>query len=250
MSLRPAQSAPTGAPPTPRLLRITGSFALVFGLLLFVPIVVLGAAIDWPASLGEPASAVIPRLDEQAAAVTVGYLVYLLYSILFFPVVALLSRVLGDTPTTRAAATFAAISTVARSIGIIRWLSVLPVLAAAQVSAPDDTIPVVFDAINAWGGAVGELLGVSAFAALSLVLVSIAIIRSTVTPTWLGYAGFVVVLGLLLPWLEVFGIDLGAVISISSALVQIWFLALGVTMFVIAARRPAASAISSTGALR
>lgn len=242
MSLHPAGTttpAAATAPPTARLLRLTGALALLFGLLLFVPIAVLGAAIDWPASLSEPAAEIIPRLDEQATAVTLGYLVYLLYSVLFFPVIAMLSRVLGDTPVTRAAATFAAISTVARSIGIIRWLSVLPLLAATQVTTPDAAIPVVFDAVNAWGGAIGELLGVSAFAALSLALVSTAIIRSTVLPTWLGASGFVVVAGLLLPWIEVFGVDLGAIISVSSALVQFWFLALGIVLFVVAARRPA-----------
>lgn len=239
------------APPTARLLRITGALALLFGLLLFVPVVVLGAAIDWPASLSEPATAIIPLLDEQATAVTLGYLVYLLYSILFFPVVALLSRVLGDTPVTRAASVFAAISTVARSIGIIRWLSVLPLLASTQVTAPDAAIPVVFDAINSWGGAVGELLGVSAFAAISIALVSFAIVRSTILPTWLGATGFVVVAGLLLPWIEVFGIDLGAIISVSASLVQLWFLALGVVLFVVAARRPAlAGAEASIGAKR
>jgi len=52
-------------------------------LLLFVPLGVLGTAIGWPASLGDPASVALPRLLQQEPIVRFGYLIYLAYSVLF-----------------------------------------------------------------------------------------------------------------------------------------------------------------------
>ncbi|WP_247826293.1 DUF4386 family protein [Arthrobacter antioxidans] len=232
----PIIAPPEQQVPTRRLLVAAGTASLLFGVLLFVPLIVLGAAIDWPASLDEPATSIMPRIVEQADAVRVGYLVYLAYSIAFLPVVGLVAKVVGGSSLTRLAVLFAALSTLARSIGIIRWLTVLPALAAGYVATPDDAEAVVFDAINTFGGAIGELLGVSAFAAFSLTLLCVAILRSHTVPAWLGSFGFVVVAALLLPWLEVFGMDLGAAISVSSALVQLWFLVLGAVLLLRAAR--------------
>ena len=232
----PMIAPPGQQAPTRRLLVVAGIASLLFGILLFVPLIVLGAAINWPASLDEPATGIIPRIVEEADAVRVGYLVYLAYSVAFLPVVWLVGQVVRSSSMTRLAVLFAALSTLARSIGIIRWLTVLPALAAGYVAGPNDAEAVVFDAINTFGGAIGELLGVSAFAALSLTFLSVAILRSDTLPAWLGAFGFVVVAALLLPWLEVFGADLGAAISVSSALVQLWFLVLGTVLLLRAAR--------------
>lgn len=196
-----------------------GVVALVFGVLMFVPAIVLGAAIDWPASLGEPAAVMMPLLVEQSVAVQVGYLVYLAYSVLFLPAIALLGRLAGDTQLVRIAIVLAGLSALARAIGILRWLTVLPELAASGES------PELFDAINSYGGGIGELLGVSIFGAGAIALTAIAL--RSVLPRWVAVSGIVVAAGLLLPWLEIFGIDLGPVISISVAGVQLWFLAVG-----------------------
>lgn len=195
-----------------------GITAIVFGLLMFVPVIALGAAIDWPASLGEPATTLIPLIAEQAGAVQLGYAVYLVYSVLFLPAIALLARLAGDSWIVRLAITAAAVSALARAIGIVRWLAVLPTV----------TDPELFDAINVYGGAIGELLGVSLFGAAAIALVSVAL--RTVVSRWLTIFGLVAAAGLLLPWIEVFGVDLGAVISVSVAVVQLWFLAIGVVL--------------------
>ena len=196
-----------------------GVVALVFGLLMFVPVIVLGSAIGWPASLDEPATVMMPLLREQAAAVQLGYLAYLAYSILFLPAIALVARLAGDSSLVRIAIVLAAVSALARSIGIVRWLTALPELAESGES------PELFDAINSYGGAIGELLGVSLFGAGAIVTVSLAVRH--VLPRWVSISGVIVAAGLVLPWLELFGIDLGPIISISVAGVQLWFLAVG-----------------------
>lgn len=201
-----------------------GVVALVFGFLMFVPVIVLGAAINWPASLDEPATVLMPLIVDQAAAVQFGYVTYLLYSILFLPAIALLGRVAGDSLLVRVAIVLAGISALARSIGILRWLTVLPELAAKDGS------PELFDAINSFGGGIGELLGVSIFGAGAVALIAIAL--RTALPRWITVTGLIAAAGLLLPWLEVFGLDLGAIISVSVAGLQFWFIALGVTLLV------------------
>ncbi|MFM8415977.1 MAG: hypothetical protein ACKOAT_00590, partial [Actinomycetota bacterium] len=62
------------------------------GLLIFVPTVVLGAAVNWPESLSDPASIALPRLAENEGAVRFGYVAYLLYSVLFAVTITLLAR--------------------------------------------------------------------------------------------------------------------------------------------------------------
>lgn len=214
--------------------KLAGIVSIVFGVLLFVPVAVLGAAIGWPASLDEPAAVLMPLIVAQEDSVRLGYLVYLLYSVLFFPAIALIGRVVGDTPTTRLAIGFAAISAVARGIGILRWLTVLPAIAATYVAGtrenPQPGLEPIFDAINAYGGGIGELLGVSAFGALSIGFLSAAIVSSRVLPRWLGVFGFVAAACLMLPWLEVFGLDLGAILSVSVSVVQLWFLVAGAVL--------------------
>ena len=44
--------------------RTTGLLLILESVLLFVPIIVLGKAIDWPASLNQPANIVLPLLVE------------------------------------------------------------------------------------------------------------------------------------------------------------------------------------------
>jgi hypothetical protein len=57
--------------------------------LIFVPTFVLGAAVDWPASLDDPASIALPRLAENEGAVRFGYFEYLPYPVLFAVTIAL-----------------------------------------------------------------------------------------------------------------------------------------------------------------
>ena len=54
--------------------------------LSFAPVVILGAAIGWPASLDNPAAQQLAAIAAQPGGVALGYAVYLLYSILIAPV--------------------------------------------------------------------------------------------------------------------------------------------------------------------
>lgn len=222
--------------------RVAAVLLLTEGLIFFIPLAILAVSIDWPASLGDPAAVVLPRLLENEAAVRLGYTAYLGYSVLFLPVAVWTTRALtgdDDGPLARAAIGFAIASTLARSIGILRWLTVMPVLAQAYRDAPDDAaraaLATQYDLINSYGGGIGELLGVSLFAAGWLGCTVAAARRAGGGPGWLLGGGGVAAIALALVLVELAGMDAATLIPVSTTLLQVWFLAAGATLL----RRPA-----------
>lgn len=227
----------------------TGAVSIVQGLLIFVPTFVLGAAIDWPASLDYPASQLLPDLVEQEGAVRFGYISYLIYSILFLVTMFLLTKlgsgramiglfgiIIG----------FAIASTTARSIGIVRWLVPMPQLAESWSTASTEperfAISVTYDSLNLFGGTVGEVLGVSIFAALSLLALSIAFLRDAGVPKWVGIFGLVAVAALLATTTELMGFEPDTVVLVlGTTMIQLWFLAVGIWLLVRAARAGSAA---------
>lgn len=218
-----------------RILVFTGLLSILQGLLIFIPTVVLGAAINWPDSLEYPASQLLPSLIEQESAVRFGYISYLIYSILFVVAMFMLTKLSAG----KAMAAmfgiilaFAIASTAARSIGIVRWLVPMPQLAESWSSAETDqeryAISVTYDSLNLFGGTVGEVLGVSIFAALSLLAISIAFLRDGL-PKWMGVFGLISVAALLATTTELMGFEPDTlVIVFGTTAIQLWFLSVGI----------------------
>lgn len=224
--------------------RWAGWLSILQGLLLFVPTVVLGQAINWPASLDDPASEALPRLLENEGAVRFGYVAYLVYSVLFaVTIVAILRFTRGSSVRSLAPLiiAFAIASTVARSIGIVRWLAPMPELATLSQSATNDeqryAVDVMFETLNSYGGTIGEVLGVSIFAFVTIFLLVVAALRDGSLPRWICVFGLVAALGVLATAMELFGIDPGPIITVGTTLVQLWFLAIGVWLLTQGRRR-------------
>ena len=219
--------------------RWAAALLVVEALLIFVPLAVLGAAINWPQSLDDPASVALPRLLDNEGAVRFGYSVYLAYSVLFLPVAVLVTRALAGTRDgdllVRMALGLAVASMLARCIGILRWLTAMPALAETYVASDDASrvaLAAQYDLLNNFGGGVGELLGVSLFAALWLATTIVAAWRSG-TPRWLLGSGVVVAVLLAAPLVELGGGDAGPLVSLGAASLQLWLLA---TAYVIVRR--------------
>ena len=227
---------------------VTGVLSLVQGLLILIPTIVLGQAIGWPGSLGDPASVALPRLLEQESAVRFGYAAYALLSILFVVTVTILTRLSRGKTMARLMTfivSFALASTVFRTIGIIRWLAPMPQLATSWADATTDqeryAISIAFDMLNAYGGTIGEVLGVSLFAAIALILLCIAAFNDRLFPTWLVGFGMIAAVALLASASELVGIDPGAVVAVlSTTLIQFWFMAAGVWLLIRSTKQPVA----------
>lgn len=215
--------------------RGAGWVSVAQGLLIFVPTFVLGAAVGWPGSLSDPASVALPRLADNEGAVRFGYVAYLVYSVLFAVTITMLARLVeGDLAkgVRRLVIGFAVASALARSLGIVRWLAPMPELADAYGSAADDgqryTIERIYDALNSYGGTIGEALGVGLFAAISIGLLSVGLLRSRLIPRWVGVWSVVSAVALALGAVELFGVDPGPLLTVTVTVVQLWFLATGV----------------------
>jgi Domain of unknown function (DUF4386) len=205
-------------------------------LLSFAPLAILAPAIGWPASLSAPAAQQLAAIAAKPQAVQQGYGVYLLYSILVLPVMVVLARrVFGSLahPLAITAISFAALSALARSIGILRWLTVMPELAVAHAQA-DATqravIERVFQAVNAYGGGIGELLGVGLFMSLSVGIVAIAALKRHSLPAPLALLGIVCAAMLFSMLMPALGLGLKLPIAIIVTMLTVWMLVLGVWM--------------------
>ncbi len=211
-----------------------GALLIVDALLSFAPVAILGAAIGWPESLDKPAAEQLAAIAAAPGGVALGYAMYLLYSILVAPVmIGLAARTFGglNQPLGATVAAFGALSALARSIGILRWLTVMPVLATAHASADPALrmqIEWLFTGLTQYGGGIGEVLGVSVFMAASVGVLSVGALLRGGMRRWLAGLGLLSALllaGLALPVLR--GPDLVPVAAAVS-LLSVWMIAAGV----------------------
>jgi hypothetical protein len=143
--------------------------------IFLIPMIVLGSAIGWPASLSFPAAQVLPTIHANAGAVLLGYWAYLIVSVAMIPLVFAFRAWAMDRGVSGwalDALTFAgAAAGVLKTLGIVRWLTVMPMLAREYVAADATqraSIELTYRAFNAYAGSVGELLGVQLMSGLWL----------------------------------------------------------------------------------
>jgi Domain of unknown function (DUF4386) len=211
-----------------------GILLMVQGLLIFAPMYILGSSIDWPNSLDFAANQILPLIQSKAMEVSIGYFAYFIYSILFFFTATALVNQLQKTSLNQSglqlAKNSAVLSSLARLIGIIRWLIPFPALAKLYVNTTSADAKViqetVFTVVNNYGGAIGELLGVTLFASIWTIVVSLEFLKQKQLPSILGYFGILSALASLALLLEVFGIMIP--VSLSQTLFHLWLLAVGV----------------------
>ncbi|MEI8147340.1 MAG: DUF4386 family protein [Alphaproteobacteria bacterium] len=212
------------------------SLAVLQTALFLVPMVVLGQAIGWPASLRLPASEALPLIAREAFAVQIGYWAYLLVSLALLPLAVSLrnyaiergvSGALVDT-----AAFCGAAAAVFKMLGIVRWLVAMPALAQLHGSASQANravIETVYVALNGYAGAVGELLGVQLVSGVWLVLTGLILIRLAFP--WLGRAAIVIGALFVATCLRTFVPEVGALQGIVVPLALLWFPALAVMIW-------------------
>lgn len=226
-SLAPARH-PGATRPTAALL--LGQFAAMWGAFL-----ILAPTINWPASLDLPAAVILPLIRDKAGPVFAGYLSYLVHALLLVPVGLLIGRALRMSPgLAQAAMMFALLAALAKAFGIVRWLFLMPGLAAgytdpAASEATREAIAVVYGAFNAYAGGVGELLGVGLFAGLFTVIIAVALLRNGARV--LGCSGLAAAALLFSTLLSLVGIENPVLLTLSGILWQLWTAALAVHLY-------------------
>lgn len=153
--------------------------------LFMIPLLVLGSAIGWPASLRLPASEALPLIARNALAVQVGYWGYLVTVLAVIPLALALRRFFAergaDGLTNDTMAAFGIAGAVLKTLGIVRWLVAMPTLAVAHGNSQDPAgraaIETAYAALNGYAGSVGELLGVQLVSGVWLFLTGALLAR-------------------------------------------------------------------------
>ena len=211
----------------------TGVVMIVTGLMSLAPFPILGPAIGWPGSLDAPAVAQLTNIGKAAGAVAAGYSVYLAYSLMMLPALAMAAHALigGFSRTLmQLVIAFAALSVLARSIGILRWLTVMPELSKshAAADAPGKAgIERIFLALNSYGGGIGELLGVSLFASVAVLLLVLGAWRAKTVPVWMTVLGVFAALSLFGLFLPAMGLAVDVPIALAVTALSVWMWVLG-----------------------
>jgi len=240
--MNPALTAPSilgaSAPTATRTSthRWLAALLVLEALLAFAPVLVLGPAIGWPASLRAPASQQLQAIAAQPGALAAGYGIYLAYSILIAPaLIGLAYLKLGGLarPLAFSVAVFAALSTLARAVGILRWLTVMPVLARQHAVADGPAraaIERLFEALTLYGGGIGEVLGVGVFMSLALGLLCIGAWRAGQMHAAIAGLGLLtagLLAGIAAP---AFGLRVNLPIAVGATLLSMWMLVVGASL--------------------
>lgn len=211
---------------------------------IFAPMGVLGAAIGWPASLDFPASQILPLIHAQDAGMRLGYGLYLIWSLAFGVSIAVIASYSAKDGTTGGLGALAiglgVASSLARATGIIRWPTGSAELAAMYQAPGLDpaqraAIEAVQTMLNAYGGSIGELLGVGLFGAMAICAVGVLIMARGGLPWILGLVAIPVGLIMASPAIVLLGMTppLDIVITVTAS--NLWFAALGVAFLAKAA---------------
>lgn len=234
-----------------RIQQLSASALLFFqAFFIFAPIAILGSAIDWPASLDFPPEQTLPLIQAEQAAVRLGYGLYLAWSLAFAASASLIVRLASGDGALRALSMLAialgVASALARAIGIVRWLSGSTALADAYAAAPEGSVERVAiettqTALNAYGGTIGEDLGVGMFAAIWLACVGVLILKDRGLPSWLGWLAFPAAAVSGTPSLAIVGINSPVDVVVATTSMLLWIAAVAVVLLARAIRSPRAA---------
>jgi hypothetical protein len=146
--------------------------------------------------LREPAASILQKFHAGGASLVLAWFAFAMSSLLFIPVARGFQRLLSAHWASDAGAALLGISSaIAQAIGLLRWVLVVPALAATFADAHSsqatrDATLVIFDAVHRYGGMVlGELVGQLLLAGWTG-LVALALYRSRAVPRWLAGVGF------------------------------------------------------------
>jgi hypothetical protein len=156
----------TATNPTRRSAPLSAALALlVFLLAATLPYIWLIEHFGYDDILREPAAAILAGVARGGTPLVLAWFAFAMSALLFIPVAVTLARLGDDSTLGRTALALGVASAIAQAAGLLRWVLVVPPLAASFVdpqasAATRDAVIVVFDAVHRYGGMVlGEMVG-------------------------------------------------------------------------------------------
>jgi hypothetical protein len=197
--------------------------------------------------LREPAAVILQKFHAGGEPLVLAWFAFAMSSLLFIPVARGFQRLLSAHGSSDGGAAVLGIaSAIAQAIGLLRWVLVVPALAATftdtqSSQATRDATVVIFDAVHRYGGMVlGELIGQLLLAGWTG-LVALALYRSRAVPRWLAGAGWMTLPLWLVGQTELLHdvvptVPLVEVIPIAFMAWEVWLAAIAVSLLVSAWR--------------
>ena len=202
----------------------------------------LGRRFDYPDILRRPAGEILERFRAGGSGLILLWWAFMLSGVLLILAAVLLGQVLGLAGVVVVATTFGVLAGLVQMLGLLRWVYVVPALARAYTDptlGPEqrEVSVAVFRALHLYlGVGVGEHLGYL-FTGIWSVLIGVGVIQAAALPTWLGWPGIVIGLGLVVGSGEFLGPNeqrgwklAGAAIPVLYIAWSIWLLAMGVAL--------------------
>lgn len=180
---------------TNSLRKWTGWFFIVGAVLVNIPYTLLIMNFDYPDILRQPAGDVLTRFHAGGADLIYTWLAFAWVGLpLLFGITLLNKAIENDSSILQIAKTAGIFGALAQMVGLLRWVFVVPVIAATYTDpssseAAKEAALVAFQVVHQYGGVVmGEHLG-QAFTILWMALVSAAMFKSNLFKPWLGWLG-------------------------------------------------------------
>lgn len=203
---------------------------------------ILGKRFDYPDILRRPTSEILERFRAGGSSLILLWWAFMLSGLLLIVGAALLGQVLGLSGVVLVATTLGVLAGLVQMLGLLRWVFLVPALARAYADpslGPEqrEIQAAVFGALHQYlGVGVGEHLGYL-FTGLWSALIGVGVIQGVALPTWLGWPGVVIGVGLVIGSAEFLGPNeergwrlAGAAIPILYVAWSVWLLAMGIAL--------------------
>lgn len=204
----------------------------------------LAKRFDYPDILRRPPAEILERFRAAGSSLILLWWTFMLSGLLLIVGAVLLGQVLGFEGIVPVATTIGVLAGLVQMLGLLRWVYVVPALARAQADPTlepkhRDVHAAVFRALHQYlGVGVGEHLGYL-FTGIWSVLIGVGLMQGTALPTWLGWPGVVIGVGLAVGSAEFLGPNeeqgwglAGAAIPLLYIAWSVWLLTLGVALLV------------------
>ncbi|MGC3955080.1 MAG: DUF4386 family protein [Propionicimonas sp.] len=194
----------------------------------------LARQFDYPGILRRPTAEILERFRAGGSGLVSLWFVFALSALLLIPAATLAGSLIADPPLSSLSVTVGVIAGLTQTLGLLRWVFVVPYLARAAASgAGSETIELVFQTQHRYlGVAVGEHLGYLTTGAWTILLASAAGL-----PPWLALPGVAIGAMLVVGSVEFVGPFedrgwklAGALVPIGYTLWSVWLVALGVQL--------------------
>ncbi len=202
----------------------------------------LGKRFDYPNILRRPTAEILERFRAGGSSLILVWWTFMLSGLLLIAAAVLLGQVLGYSGVVPLAVTAGVLAGLVQMLGLLRWVYLVPGLARdhANPALSDEereAHDAVFRALHQYlGVGIGEHLGYL-FTGIWSVLTGVGVIQGTALPTWLGWPGIVIGVGVVIGSAEFLGPNeergwalAGAAIPVLYIAWSVWLLAMGIAL--------------------